>query len=201
MLKASRKEGIKDFEYQRVALYGYDRLIFYYDQNSFEDIDEAFECLIENLDSQIGLFYKIIHNRLNRDDDWLSFYGELQISIEEHRQKGIVAYWNNTFRSESTINELMLDLAQLEVYDLDLRYRLEREIQDIYLGDKPPELLAYLEKELLNLTKLPFQQVKDSLNLIENRRSKRINSIMMILSAIFGGAVGAFLTMALNNGG
>ncbi len=201
LLTPSERDDIKKFEYRRVPSHGYDRFIFYYDKDYFEDIEEAFEHLIDDLDLQLGLFYNIIHNRINRDNDWIAFYDELQHTIEKQSEKGIGAYCANTFRSESILNSLMLELAQLETYDLDLRYRLEREIQDLYLGDKPPELLPYLEKELLNLIKLPFQQVKESLNLLETRRSKRINVTMMLLSAILGGAVGALLTMALKNGG
>ena len=194
-------EEIKEYEFQRIAAHGYDRLIFQYNKNLFENIDTAFERLFEDLDPQLGVFYKTVHISNFRDDHWMSFYRELQSTLESQSKKSAKAYLKNTFKSERILNDLMLQVSEIEIYDLDIRYQLEKCIKDIYLGDKPPELLDYIKNELLNLTKLPFEQVKESLRILESRRSKRINSYLMIFTAIIGGAVGALLTMALKNGG
>lgn len=195
----SSTDNKKKIYHERIPSQAYDDYLFYYSKHDFEDINDAFNHLIFNLEFQIGLFYLINHERLLRDKIWVKFYNEFQDTMDKYCNRGLFFNCYNIFKSASTLNNLMLDLISLEAHDLNLRYYLEKEVKESYLGDKPPELLPHLEISLSDLTKLPFLQVKEILAFLETRRSKRINVIMMFLSAIFGGAVGSLLIILFKN--
>ena len=140
----SEKKELHRFDFERTPSHGYDRIVFRYNPDDFDDVEETFQDLIYHLDSQLGFFYRVVHSRVQRDRNWEGFYQELQELINEQNEKGIKAYWKNTFRTEYLLNRMMLELAQLESFDLSIRYSLNKDLKETYLGDKPPELLSHL---------------------------------------------------------
>jgi hypothetical protein len=196
-LEPNESEAVREFEFERKPSRGYDSCYFRYDQDYFDDIEEAYEWLIHHLDDQIGLFYLITHSRIRRDQDWSSLYNSIQQIIDNQKKKGFWAYWKNTLAADHRLHDAMLSLAQIDAEDLDTRYNLHKELKELFLGDKPPELLPFLERAISEFSSLPFQQMRDILNLLESRRAKRMRLIMMALSAILGGVTGTLLTLLL----
>jgi len=185
------------FESVRTPSRGYDTFLFLYDTDYFDNIEDAYDSLTQHLDGQLGLFYRIVHSGIQRDREWAHFYHVLQNIIENQKATGLRVFWRNTLRSEQPLQDAMIRLAQIEASDLDTRYRIGKELQDLHIGDKPPELLVFLKKEVAEASSIPFQQMKEILNLLDSRRTKRLEFIMRVLSAILGGATGAWLTLIL----
>jgi hypothetical protein len=200
-LEEKENEAVQLFECVREPSRGYDSYYFRYDGDYFEDAEDAYDSLIDHLDGQLGLFFLINHSRIQRDRDWADCYTLVQKIIEAQKKRGFKAYWRNTLRSEQALHDAMIQLAQIEASDLDTRYNVNRNLKELYTGDKSPELLPFLESAIDDLSAIPFEQMREILNLLESRRTKRLHLIMAALSAVMGGATGAWLTLLLKGGG
>jgi hypothetical protein len=185
------------FSFERKPSRGYDDCYFRYDPDYFDDIEEVYESLIYDLNDQIGLFYLITHSWVLRERDWSNLYDSILQIIASQKRKGFWVYWKNTLTSEHPLHDAMLSLAQTEVEDLDTRHNLHRKLKELYLGNKPPELLPFLDGAIAEFSSIPFQQMRDILNVLESRRAKRMRLIMMALSAVLGGATGALVALLL----
>jgi hypothetical protein len=196
-LEPNKGDTLQTFEFERIPVRGYDDCYFRYNPDYFDNIEEAYQSLIDYLDDQIGLFYLMHHLRYCRDAHWMKVYNSIQQIIKSQRQKGILAYWRNTLTADHRLHDAMLSMAEVESSDIETKYNLNREMKELYLGDNPPELIFFLKESMREFSLLPFRQMRDVLNLLESRRAKRMRLLMMPLSAVLGGAVGALLTLLL----
>lgn len=188
----------KNFSHQTKSSYAYNSHIFKYDASYFENIDDAFEeLLFFNLDDQIGLFYQITHSMVLHNRDWIEYFNRVQTIIMQHKAKGFKAFWHKTFRAQDYLHDAMIDLAQIESSDLEIKYNYKKEISSLYTVKKEPELIDCLNNSLSELANLPTRQMKDILDILEHKREKNINLIMMAVSAMLGGTAGAWLTFIL----
>ena len=111
------------FRYERHPSHAYDSHIFKYNTSYFDSIDEAFEELLFNLEGQVGLFYQITHSSMLHNQNWVEYYNQVQTIIKQHKTKGFKAFWLKTFRAQENIHDAMIDLAQIESFDLDIKYK------------------------------------------------------------------------------
>ena len=158
--------------FERVPSRGYDYCYFRYDGDCFADIEEVYQAVIDELGDQIGLFFLITHTRVLRDRDWSNLYNLIQKIISNQKRKGFWAYWKNTLTSDHPLHDAMLSLAQIEIMDLDNHYNLQQDLREFYVGDRPPELLSFLEGAIAEFSSIPFRQMRDILSLLESKKDQ-----------------------------
>jgi hypothetical protein len=174
---------------------GYDELLGTYDPEVFEDQDRLLDYLMFMLDTQIGFFYKVTHWRLTRYIEWANFQETLEEILEKQKEKGLRAFWRNMFRGGELVNSTRIKLAEMEAGEVIDTFDFKKELKDLYIGEKAPELLPYIEKSFGDLGEIPFSQTKEILDLLEKQNNKRLSYIMMVVSAVLGGGIGAWLTL------
>ena len=62
-------------------------------------------------------------------------------------------------------------------------------------GGKKPYLQNFIDEDLREFPDYPLGQIKDVIDLLERRRSKRIDNFVVLIAAVIGGIIGAMVVL------
>lgn len=180
-------------------LKGYDSIKFEYDDRIITKSIDAKEYFLEEVGDEFGLFYHINNGDLIRMQQWENLQALLAELIELNKTTGLKYTWFRITQVYGLIQEITIMLTEFESADIDFKYEINKEFRDINRERTEGYLNEYLKEEINEIRNYPTNQVREILNLIENRRSKRIENLIAIFSALIGGIVGSLITLFLSN--
>jgi hypothetical protein len=166
-----------------------------YSIQRFSSLQEAKEKIFEVLLEEASVFYRIVHYKGLQIIGWGNLQNKVYELVEANKLHGLKAAWFQAFRSSQQVQNVVFSLSDfegnriLESFEIKIIYQgLKRDTKEIHLQ-------GFFEEELDEFPDYPVNQVKDIIELLESRRSKRIDNIVVLTASVIGGIIGAVITM------
>lgn len=176
---------------------GYDLVQFRYDAKYFEDSAEATLDAVYELEDEIGLFYRSVRARHREMIGWMEVSEAFNDLVDMHDDRGLRSTVRRFRRSSRRIQDVIFGLTQFERIRLNNQAAFDRAYRDIRRGRVSLYLDERLSREVSDRREYPVAQVRELVSLIEGRRAKAFDNLVILFAAVIGGAIGAFITLLL----
>jgi hypothetical protein len=185
------------FSVEQIPQKGYDTFDIHFDKSLYTNLNEAKEAIFYELSDEIGLFYKLEHHNLLQMRQWENLQELVSSLIGTTKGKGLKAFFSRLLHSNTQIRDAIIMLSEFESNHIWTTFILKSDYQDLFNSGKEPYTNSYITKIIQNFPTYPTNQVRDVISLLENRRSKTVDNLVIILAAILGGIVGAIFTLLI----
>jgi hypothetical protein len=176
---------------------GYDLVQFYYDPQYFPDSVEAVSDTVHELEDEVGLFYRTVHARHREMISWEEVseaFGEL---VEMHESRGLRSGIRRLLRSSRAVQDVIFGLTQYESIRLGNQAAYDRTVRNLRRGRVSLHLEYLISREVSDRFEFPVTQVREMVNLLESRRSKAFENLIILIASLIGGAIGALITLLI----
>ena len=184
-----------DFLATSSPIFGYAKLQFEYNTARFRNLEEAWDALRFELRAEFDLYYEIAHETQRRLVAWDRFEGDLDELVRLHTDTGLTAWVSRFVRVPTHLDTTIMTLARYESNAITSASHIADRMRSIYNSGRAVYLKLFAEEELARMADAPTAQAERILNLFESRRSKRVDSVLVLVSSIVGGAIGSVLTL------
>lgn len=175
---------------------GYDRMIFYFNPTQFINAEEAKEKIFDEILNELGFFYYIVQTEVGKMHDWEKIRNLVDQLIFIQRSNGVKAFFTKIFTRSKLIDETLTSLAEFESEELYFDNTNQKDYRDLFSmmeGCFQP----YIDKEINNRIVYPTKEMSRLISFFESRRTKAVESLVVLIAATLGGGVGALLTILL----
>ena len=176
---------------------GYNKIIFYYDENKFEDIEDAMLNIYEEIESEVGVFYKITYDNSMQMKKWEDITLKILNLMDMENNSGIITKAKNKFYSYQERNKILQELYLFKAEDEIENKKIERTINSEYEGTMQRHLQNYIKKKKSSLEHYPTSSVIEWLKHKEDNSIKIFDIVSRITTAILGGIIGGLITYSL----
>ena len=189
-------KGSSFFELTHTKVPGYDKLKFKYLGSKFESEDIAFEALISELSSEIAFFYelKIMHSC--RSTDWDGIQSKLHelLELEDEGHKKTIK--DRISIKPKLLNGLYREIGLFKGQEIYQKNVYEQHYFSIYKSEKHNiHLRPFIDAALENWSSYPVKETSEIVSYFESKSSKATELTIVFLAAVFGGAIGAAITV------
>jgi hypothetical protein len=188
------------FSFASIPLRGYDSLEFQFDRALYDNIDEAKAELLDELEDEAGLFYRMTNWAVRQMHSWSDLETAFDGLLGLYQAKGPRGLWGTLVPAYKRVHDVVVALSQFEGNQLWMMHDLRQEYRDLSAKEREPYLDAYLQKRMADFPSYPTKQLGDVVALLEGRRSKAVENFFVIIAAILGGIIGALVTLAITGG-
>ena len=172
----------------------YKRFTFSYDPNFYRDIEDALSSLFKLLKNELGVFYMITHHRVKEWRYWDAVQNNLDIILKEKNKTWAKKFFRRYFILPRLVENVIFALTDFESDKQRSKYLIERAYYKIVRQEKT-FLKDFIQEEISDKYNYPTTQTREILNLIETRRSKFQEALVILISALIGGSLGAIITI------
>jgi len=176
---------------------GYDTFNFYYPKSVFLSSEEAKEALFLELSSELGLFYRMVHQNLLQSNEWDDLKEGMNSLLENNKKTGIKGAWSKAFGLYKQVQDLIISLSEFESGRVWTSFFIKTGYQHLIHSGKTTYLKDFLDDELDEFPDYPTKQIRDIIDLLESRRSKTVDNAIVVLAAVIGGIIGAVVTLLI----
>jgi hypothetical protein len=173
---------------------GYALYRFEYDSGSFTTAEEAARAFHGQVLSELDLLYAVKQHNHVAGERWRELNQAVGGLIEAQRRGGLKAFVQRTF-SPGRTSAVQIDLASFEMAHLGGKERLQKEAADEYGPGSGGLLEEVVSMEASDIWSFPVRQVGTVLDLLERRRLTDRDLLIVALSSVLGGLVGAVATL------
>lgn len=177
--------------------YGYDVVDFYFNPKSFKNVEDVMPLIKEESSHELGFFYKFNQGRSKKIRKW----SQIDTIIEElnsiQGMKGIKGGFKRTFCRNKIISQAITAIAELETDIISLKDFIQVSLDSIYSGKEVIIFKTDIDKAIQLDYSYPTKEMTQLLNFFEQRRVKSLEMLIVIISAIIGGSIGALITILL----
>jgi len=195
--KKPSKESEWFFETEEILQKGYDEMIIYYNQNEFEDAEEAMQNLKFTIRDELGFYYFSQQARVQRMHSWSALQKKLQKLIEIQQTKGILGTYKKFFLRPKLIGELFTGLATFEGENIFGNNYHQNNYKQTFYVEEEIIFKKFIDKRLDEKDDYPIQQISNLVSFFESRRVKSLELTMAIIASLIGGAIGSLITILL----
>lgn len=169
---------------------GYNIIEINYNKENFENVDDFWLDIEQSIIDEFGIFYKIIQLKNKVCDDWYNLEDLLDSMVKDFKK-------NETFGIRRSIgkflDEILIKFSMFKMNEIvnndnmNKMFSFKYEQEEGFIKD-------YLAYEIKEKRIYPSKEVGELLYLFEQRRTKKTEYVMLIISALLGGAIGSLLT-------
>ncbi len=175
---------------------GYDRMIFYFNPTQFINVEEAKEKIFDEILNELGFFYYLVQIEVEKMRDWEKIQNLIDQLIFIQRSNGVKAFFTKIFTRSKLIDETLTSLAEFESEELYFNNTNQKDYRDfLSIGDVCFQ--PYIDKQINDRTVYPTNEMSRLISFFESRRTKAVESLVVLIAAILAGGVGALLTILL----
>ena len=175
---------------------GYDRIVFYFNPTQFKDAEEAKEEIFYEIRDELAFYYSIVQSENYNMKSWIEIENLIDQLISIQRAKHFRGFFKRLFSRSKLIDEALTSLVEFESEELWFKNSLQKRYRGLFsMGSVCFQ--GYIDRELKNRTVYPVKEITRLIDFFESRREKTIESLVVLIAAILGGAVGALLTISL----
>jgi hypothetical protein len=174
---------------------GYADLRFKCAIGAFDSPEEALDELYYQLGDELGLFYDFTSS----DADGYRAWGSLQLAVievtESSTTRKVLDRARATWTRGAKIRDLHAGLIRFEANQLLEKHRLDTYLKSTYAADDPAYLRSFLEATAGDRPVFPTQQIGQLVAFLEERRSRAIELLIVLVAALVGGVAGSLVTL------
>ena len=174
---------------------GYDILEIFYNNEYFDDINDAFEYVQAILFNEFDFYYKFVQYRVEKIRNWSEIQDDLQKILDSQKTNGLKGLYEKNVKRQSLISDILTKTINFEgrqIFIEDLLHNQQKETfkdSDIHLAKD------FIEIELKEKKQYPTKQVIDLVTFFENRRVKNMELTIVLVASILGGIIGSIITI------
>ena len=189
------QHGAAAFEIRDVSSRAYSDITFFYSASLFDNTRSAFEQLMEELEDELGLYYKIQESNSIKYQHWLQIE-KLMSRLTKHLERSgwRQIFWRTCTRGRD-LEKLNIGLAEFEREQISDDYSITEAFRNIYTSGLSGFLRTYVEAEIEGRPVFPTKPTTDLLGFIEHRRQKALEFLVVLVAAIVGGVAGSLITI------
>jgi hypothetical protein len=180
--------------------YGYPSIEFSYSTSVFGNIQEAKEKLYERLTDELSVFYYILQKRAAMMWNWDDIEAKTDKLVSLYESTGFRNGIKRLLITSTKLDEIFIALSRHEMGALRAASGIASQYRDTYAKSERRYLKPELDEAVKDEFVAPASQISQLIQLFETRRSKRFDALMLLVSAVLGGAVGSLLTFLLTRG-
>ena len=140
--------------------------------------------------------YYIVQTEVGKMNDWGKIQNLINHLIFIQRSKGIKAFFTKIFTRSKLIDETLTSLAEFESEELYFDNTNQKDYRDLF-SMRGGCFQPYIDKEINNRIVYPTKEMSRLISFFESRRTKAVESLVVLIAATLGGGVGALLTVLL----
>lgn len=193
--KENTKDEPRGFRCDLVQQRAYDLAKFYYNPDYYDKLENARDALFYELEDELGVFYKIVHSEVMHMHTWDEINNRVQGVLSAQKEKGMFRICLNLVQNYRELHETAIELSQFEANEIWDASEAEKDLKNLFSDNEVLFLEPILRKQIESSYSYPCSQIRDVLTLLETRRSNLMGTIIMLISAIIGGAVGSVITL------
>jgi len=198
-VQRSENYTYRGFSCHRIQRRGYDRLEFFLDPAAIGTNQEiAKKRLFHVLEDEIAVFYLITHMRWLQYSAWADLQSDISDLVRAREKSFFKSWWQNLFSGARQIHDAFVGIAEYEIEDMEGQSYLERAYRDLFKYKTKPFLNRELEESRQEWSVSPANQLREIVTLLETRRSRLVESFILLLSAIVGGVAGSIITLLIS---
>jgi len=193
-------EGEEEWRYRvddRRKIRGYDEIRFFYNKSHFENAKKAMGEIYWDISDEIALFYSVVNQQDIRVHEWVETNKVLEKLITVQNMTGARGLVGRFFGCGGLISKALTDLAVFLARGLQLTEGNNKKFEDVYRYRKQPAIQSFVEKEIKHPYYFPAREYSDLVSFYERRRSKTLEILIVLVSTVLGGSIGALLTLLL----
>lgn len=177
----------------------YDEIVFYFNPGIFTKAGEAKGIIIEEIQDELGFFYKIVQLGVVKMHNWQKIQKLVEDLVSIQRMTWVKGFLKKVFILPKHINEAFISIAEFESAVIFFNSTIQNDYRDIYSDKKIDTYFqSYIGNEIKEQLTYPTKQTFQLISFFERRRIKSIENFMIfitaIISAIIGGVIVALLT-------
>lgn len=196
---SSRIRGGEKFKLRRITSRAFDTLLFEYNRAAFKTIDDAKDELFMTITDELNLFYGCNLSQAQTMREWRNIEKYLTQLIESRESKNIVKCIKSRIKRGRLIGDIQAAMTKMESNRIIRNHQFMASYRDTYVKDEYAFFKSYVDEEQQEAYPYPVEQVRNLIQFLENRWSRSIEMIVVILAAIIGGAVGSILTILISS--
>lgn len=177
---------------------GYDEISIAYSKSAFPTIDEARTKFYDASEQEFGLFYQIVLCRAQSLSAWEKIDGIMVELVDLQGKRKLAARLKNTLLRGKYIRELFTNLIIFESKQVEAQSFISNSYRDSYSNDERSFIKSYVDEEIAQQPSFPTKQANELALFLENRRSKSIELLVVLLSALVGGIAGSVITILVS---
>lgn len=183
---------------ERIPRRGYDDILFYYNEVAFANEEEVRNAVIEEILDELGFFYRVVQTQNARMSAWGRVEGLVGQLIAIQGMKGIRGRLERTFVCSKLINEALTQITVFEANRLYVHSARQRAYAHLYSDQLWGWFQPYIDKRIKQQISYPTGQIGQLVSFLESRRVKSVETLVVLVSALLGGTIGALLTLLLS---
>lgn len=173
---------------------GYDDIFFRYDPDSFDDINEAFTALRQDIGHELSLYYYLIRKRNGRNQTAVEVAQQAHELVSLHTEKGAKSRWRRLFQSGAQARQLALEVMDAELADAWDLQLAENNVQATYKSGEG-FLRTYVDPVATHSLSPLIVNARSIVQQLESGRTKELE-ITLVSAATVGGALAGGLISA-----
>ena len=186
------------FELKEASSQGYSDITFFYCAFSFNTARTALNEVINELEDELGVFYKIQRDNSTKYERW-DRIEQLKSRLTRYFER---MGWRQIIRRALTrgrdLKKLRIALAEFETDQISDEYVTKKAFRNTYRKGASAFLKAYVEAAMEERPVFPTKPTTDLLGFIEGRRLKVLEFLVVLAAAIVGGVTGSFITISVS---
>jgi len=172
----------------------YGKYVFCYDRAKFSSGLGAAWDFFRIVNGELDIFYRLVMVERRLRLAWNSVQGDVEQIRSLQAQPGLKGGLRR-FRSRRAVGDAFISLADIELEQLEARQQLTRDAKRAYEPGGTGVLQEMVDGEFDDFRDFPIEQVSTVLRLFEDRGLGDRELLVVALSAIIGGLVGAAATL------
>jgi hypothetical protein len=190
---------INGYYVNHISTKGYNAFDMRYKKNTHPSLEESKEALFLELSSEAGLFYSLVHDRILQTREWEKLEGLVDYLLETSKATGFKGVWNKVFTLSKQVQDIIILLSEFESNQIWASSIRKINCRQLINARRRSYLKAYIDEELDEFPDYPVRQIKDIIDLLENRRSKTVDNTIVVIAAVIGGIIGSLLTLLITS--
>lgn len=189
-------DEFKVFELNHTKVPGYDDLSFSYSKNVFESEDIAFDEFVFELSSEVGFYYELEAMNRKRFLDLCVIQDKLHdiMRLEDDGYKKTLK--DRMSYKPKLLSGLYRDIGLYKGQEIQFKNTCQQHYSSIYKSGKYSNYLMHFVDDLINnWPSYPIAETAEIISYFESKSSKSMELVIIFLASVFGGAVGAGITV------
>ncbi|HEX2051916.1 MAG TPA: hypothetical protein VHJ34_14965 [Actinomycetota bacterium] len=184
------------YHHERTRTPGFDKHTFTYSPRRYKSLEEAAKTVFSDLAQEVGVLYLLFSETQRRVTVWPEVAGSVSELVKTHMSRG----WTfalRRFRMSKQLDDAMMLLTQYKAEGVMALSNFRAAYGGLYASLERPLLDEDVQSARDALFESPVTETGEMLELLERRRRARVDTVLLVTTALAGGSVGTILTLLL----
>ncbi len=169
---------------------GYNEIEIKYNNKYYDNEEEFFYDNQLSITDEFAIYYKMVSIRNFIDDKWMGIYHKIQLMVDEFVSNKRLKLNKSISKN---LDRVLVEFSNFKMLNIECRNDIENMYSRKYQIDEG-FVKSHLTNEKNEKIDYPTKEVGELLYLFEQRKVKKTEYLILIISALLGGVVGSLLT-------